>query len=112
MFFAYSDPDPVHHVVCDPDHVPVCDQPHEAGLPGGEQPTAPPSFFPEGETGQEKHSTMKNIVCQPQLRLFLPVQHRDVFMYIVYLASLFVHCLCLPQSLFATLSLRTTRAQQ
>lgn len=75
-------------VVCDPDHVPVCDQPDEAGTRGREQPTAPPSTLPEGKTRQEEHSAMRCVFSQLQLRLFLSVQHRNVFMYIVYLRVL------------------------
>lgn len=37
-------------------------------------------------------------------RLFPPVQHWNVFMYIVYLLSPFLHRSCLPLSLFAILS--------
>lgn len=37
-------------------------------------------------------------------RLLLPVRHSNVFMYIVYLLSPFLHLSCLPQSLFAILS--------
>lgn len=91
------------NVCCDPDHVPVCDQPHEAGIPGGEQPSAPTSPLPEGQTRQEEHSAMRCLFSQPQLRLFI-LQHRDVFMYILYLLSPFLHGSCLAQSLFAILS--------
>lgn len=103
-------PNPVHYVLCcDPDHVPVCDQPHEAGIPRGEQPTAPPSTLPERKAGQEEHGAMRCIFCQPQLRLFLLVQHRNVSLYILYLLSPFVYRSCLPQSMFATLSQRTNK---
>ena len=98
--------------VCDPDYVPVCDQPHEAGIPGREQPSAPPGGLPEGQAGQEEHGTMRRFFSQPQLRLFLPVQqHRNVSMYIMYLLSPFVHHSCLPQSSFATLSQRKKTVQ-
>lgn len=46
-------------IVSDPDHVPVCDQPHEPGIPGRECPAAPARAIPEGKTGQEKHSAMR-----------------------------------------------------
>lgn len=46
-------------IVSDPDHVPVCDQPHEPGIPGRERPAAPARAIPEGETGQEKHCAMR-----------------------------------------------------
>lgn len=45
--------------LCDPDYVPVCDRLNEAGLPGGEQPTAAPRSLPEGKTRQEEHGTMR-----------------------------------------------------
>lgn len=50
---------------CDPDHVPVRDLPHEAGIPGGEQPTAPTSCLPKRKARQEEHSAMRRILDQP-----------------------------------------------
>lgn len=54
------DPDPVQFDVSDLDYVPVCDQPNEAGIPGGERTTAQPSSLPEGETRQEEHGSMRS----------------------------------------------------
>lgn len=84
-------PNPVHCVLrCDPDHVPVCDQPHEAGIPRGEQQTAPSSTLPERKAGQEEHGAMRCIFCQPQLGLFFTGStQKCVSVYIVSIIASF-----------------------
>lgn len=65
--------------VCAADHVPVRDQPDEAGIPGGERPTTPPHPLPEGPTGEEQHGAMRRLLAGQQLpRLFLPLQHKEM----------------------------------
>lgn len=94
------------------DLVPVCDHPNEAGVSGGEQPTAAASTLPEGKAGQEEHSTMRRLRCRQTTQDCFYRFCKDVFMYIVYLLSLFVHHSCIPQSLFATLSQRKKEEEE
>jgi len=75
-------------IVCDPDPVSVHEQPDEAGIPG-ERQTAPPPTLPKGTAGQEEHGALRRLFFQSQVGPFLPVQHRHVFMYIVFYSLLF-----------------------
>lgn len=78
------------------DYVPVRDQPNEAGIPGGEQPTAAASGVPEGKTRQEEHGAMR-CFFQPQLKtVFTSTAQKCVHVYNV------------PTVSFSTLLIYTT----
>lgn len=86
---TYGDTDPVQCVLCcDPDLVPVCDQSHEAGIPGREQQAAPTSTLPEGKTGQEEHGAMRGFFSQAQLKtVSTSTALKCVYVYSVFTVS-------------------------
>lgn len=73
--------------VSDLDHVPVPNQPDDAGIPGGERPAAKPRRVSKGQTRQEKHSTMSSSISKPQQTGFTKATLKRVHVYSVYSCS-------------------------
>lgn len=80
------------------DHVPVCDQPHEPGIPGRERPTAPAHTLPKRKTRQEKHRAMRRRFFYPQQTVIIGTAQNCVYVnsptacpvfYIAHVWSLF-----------------------